>query len=228
VFFAGVALLIAAGLALLISADAGALFGLSQDQFGRMVPLMILAPILAAALFSRRQKLGTLAVNLATWLGIFMILFVGYSYRDELSSVASRVIGDLSPSSAVVDSQNGSATFRRGLDGHFTVMADVDGTSLPLMFDTGASAVVLSHEDAQRAGIDVSQLSFSLPVMTANGTGRAAVVRIERMVIGGIARRNVRAFVTEPGALRGSLLGMTFLQTLTRYSVSGDRLELID
>ena len=67
-----------------------------------------------------------------------------------------------------------------------------------------------------------------MPVMTANGTGRAAVVELDRIEVGGISRRNVRAFVAEDGALQGSLLGMTFLETLSRYSVAGDKLELAD
>jgi aspartyl protease family protein len=54
------------------------------------------------------------------------------------------------------------------------------------------------------------------------------VVTLERIAVGGIARRNVRAFVAERGALQGSLLGMSFLETLSRYSVAGDRLEMAD
>ena len=40
--------------------------------------------------------------------------------------------------------------------------------------------------------------------------------------------RYVSAFVADRGALQGSLLGMTFLETLSRYSVAGDKLELSD
>src|SRR5690606_15255217 len=178
--------------------------------------------------FSQRQRFSTIVANFAVWAGLFVALLVGYTYRDDLMEVASRVVGELAPSSAIIDSANGTATFRRGLDGHFTVAADVNGTRMPLLFDTGASAVVLTYRDAQRAGIDVSGLSFTMPVMTANGTGRAAVVTLDRMEIGGIARRNVRAFVAEAGALQGSLLGMTFLETLTSYTVAGSRLELTD
>jgi aspartyl protease family protein len=114
------------------------------------------------------------------------------------------------------------------MDGHFLVASKVNGSDMPLLFDTGASAVVLSYADAQRAGIDVAGLSFNTPVTTANGTGRAAMVTIDEMNVGGIRRRNVAAFVADRGALNGSLLGMTFLSTLTRYSVAGDRLELAD
>ena len=46
--------------------------------------------------------------------------------------------------------------------------------------------------------------------------------------VGGIVRRNVTAFVTEAGAMDTSLLGMTFLETLSRYSVSQNALELVD
>ena len=226
--FVGVALLVAAGIALLISTDAGALVGLTQTQVGQLLPLVILAIIFAAGAFSRRQRVSAIAGNFLVWAGLFAVSLVGYSYREELKGVAATVFGQLSPTSAIVDSENGTASFRRGLDGHFTLAATVNGSNMPLLFDTGASAVVLSYGDAQRAGIDVQGLSFPLPVMTANGTGRAAEILVAHIEIGGISRRNVRAFVAERGALQGSLLGMSFLSTLSRYSVAGDKLELAD
>lgn len=226
--FVGVALLVAVGLALLVSADAGAWLGLTQMQFGQLIPLFILAVIFAAGAFSQRQRLGTIVGNFAIWAGLFVMILVGYTYREDLKDLAARVVGEFSPTSAIIDSENGTASFRRGLDGHFTVASTIDGAAIPLLFDTGASAVVLSYRDAARTGIPVESLSFTMPVMTANGTGRAALVTIDRIEVGGIARRNVRAFVAEDGALQGSLLGMTFLETLSRYSVAGDRLELVD
>ena len=175
-----------------------------------------------------RQRFSAIIGNFAIWAGLFVAVLVGYTYREDLKDLAARVVGELSPTTAIVDSQNGTATFRRGLDGHFTVASTINGSGIPLLFDTGASAVVLSYRDAERAGIRLDNLSFTMPVMTANGTGRAAVVDLDRVEIGGISRRNVRAFVAEDGALQGSLLGMTFLETLSRYSVAGDKLELAD
>ncbi|MEQ1768843.1 MAG: TIGR02281 family clan AA aspartic protease [Devosia sp.] len=226
--FIGIALLVAAGLALLINVDAGAFFGLSQQQFGQLIPMLILLVILAASLFARRQRLSTMIGNLAVWAGLFVAALVGYTYRADIQDIAARVFGELIPSSAVIDSKNGTASFRRGPDGHFTVMSDVNGARIPLLFDTGASAVVLSYTDAQKAGVDMTGLSFSLPVTTANGTGRAALVRLDRMEVGGIVRSDVRAFVAERGALEGSLLGMTFLETLSSYGVVGTELKLAD
>jgi len=46
--------------------------------------------------------------------------------------------------------------------------------------------------------------------------------------VGGIVRERVVAFVSESGALDMSLLGMTFLETLSRYSVTQNSLELVD
>lgn len=226
--FIGVALLVAIGIGLLVSADAGALLGLTQNQFGQLIPLVLLAVIFAAGAFSRRQKFSTIAGNLAAWLGIFAISIVGYAYREDIKAAAAKVFGELSPTSAIIDSTNGTASFRRGADGHFLVAATINGATMPMLFDTGASAVVLSYADAQRAGIDVANLRFSTPVTTANGTGRAAIVTLDHMEIGGIMRSRVQAFIADQGALNGSLLGMTFLETLSRYSVTGDRLELAD
>lgn len=224
--FIGIALLIAAGLALAISADAGSLIGLTQQQSGQVVPLLLVLILIAGGAFARRRPASELISALVLWVGIFAIAVAGYAYRDEIMSVANRVYGELTPGQPVVDGQSGRVTFRRGLGGHFEVSAKINGRAIPLIFDTGASAMVLTISDARRAGIDTSNLAFDTPVSTANGTGRAAVVTLDRMEVGGIVRHNIRAYVTEGGALDTSLLGMTFLETLSRYAVTKDSLEL--
>jgi len=227
--FIGVAIVVAIGLVLLIVSDAGTLVGLTQDQFGRLIPLVIILLFIAAGVFSRqRHRFGELIGNLVLWAGIFGVALVGYTYRDDLTGVASRVFGELMPGSAVVDSTRGTATFRSGLDGHFTINTEVNGQTVRTIFDTGASAVVLTHADAVKAGIDTDALRYDIAVQTANGTGRAAGVSLDSLVVGGIRRERVRAFVAERGALDTSLLGMSFLTTLSRYAVTGNSLELVD
>lgn len=223
--FIGFALLIAAGLALLISSDAGRLIGLTEQQTGALLPLVILLIVFAGGAFVRRRKVGELFGNLIIWIGIFAVAMTGYAYRDDLSGVASRVFGELMPGAAVVDAESGTVTFRRGRGGHFQIEATINGARIPLIFDTGASAVVLTADDARAAGIDPETLVYDVRVSTANGTGRAASVLLDLIEVGGIERRRIRAFVAEDGALDTSLLGMTFLQTLERYTVSGNSLE---
>lgn len=226
--FVGIALLIAAGLALAISADAGSLVGLSQAQTAQLIPLVVILIVLAGGAFSRRRKLGELMGGIALWVGLFAVAITGYAYRDELTDMAGRVVSELQPGVALVDSSGGTVAFRRDWGGHFRVNAGVNGHETRMIFDTGASAVVLTVEDAQGAGIDTSRLRYNVPVATANGRGMAARVKLDRLEVGGIVREGVTAFVSEEGAMDVSLLGMTFLETLTRYSVSGNTLELTD
>src|SRR5690242_17104976 len=54
---------------------------------------------------------------------------------------------------------------RRGPDGHFYADAQVNGTTIRFLVDTGASLVVLSREDAQRAGLQLpSERSVAMGV----------------------------------------------------------------
>lgn len=226
--FVGVALLIAAGLAVAISADAGTMVGLTQDQTAQAIPLVVILIVVAGAVFSRRRRLSEIVGNMVLWAGIFAVMIVGYTYRYELSGAARRVMSELTPGAAVVSQDGASATFARGFSGSFQLNAKVNDAPTTMIFDTGASAVVLTREDARRAGIDTGNLRFEVPVQTANGTGMAAPIVIDEVQVGNISRRNVRAFVADDGALGMSLLGMTFLETLSRYAVTRDSLELRD
>jgi aspartyl protease family protein len=216
------------GLAFLISAGAGDMFGLSESQFGAAVPLVALLAVFLVGAMARTRNFPKTLVSVALWVGIFGAVLVGYAFRDDLSGVAARVFGELVPGSAIVDQAAGTATFRRGQGGHFEVVATIDGARIPLIFDTGATAVVLTERDAEAAGIDTSRLSYTIPVATANGTGRAAAVRLDTIEVGGIVRRSIPAFVAEDTALDTSLLGMSYLETLSGYAVSSNSLVLTD
>ena len=226
--FIGIAIVVSVGLALLISADAGSLVGLTQMQTAQLLPLLAILIIVAGGAFGRRHRARELLGGIALWAAIFAVAIGGYAYRDEITGVAARIMGELQPGVALVDAERGSATFRRDLGGHFEINATINGHETPMVFDTGATAVVLTMADAKSAGIDTKSLRFTIPVATANGTGQAARVRVDRIVVGGIVRENIVAFVTEAAALDTSLLGMTFLETLSRYSVTQNALELID
>jgi aspartyl protease family protein len=86
--------------------------------------------------------------------------------------------------------------------------------------------VVLKPADAQRLGIDVDRLRYTVPVQTANGTTYAAHVRLRNVTLGGISLNDVEALVSKPGALKENLLGMSFLSRLRSYEFTTDTLTL--
>jgi aspartyl protease family protein len=114
----------------------------------------------------------------------------------------------------------------RGRGGDFQVAAQVNGTRLAMVLDTGASTVVLTQDAAKAAGLPLELLSYDVQIETANGRARAASVTIDRIVVGEIVERSVPALVAQPGQLRISLLGMTFLNRLQSWEVRGDKLVM--
>jgi aspartyl protease family protein len=110
--------------------------------------------------------------------------------------------------------------------GHFQTSASINGRSVDVLVDTGATLVALSYEDAERAGIFVRPSDFSSRVSTANGVARVARVTLDTVEIGDIRVRNVAGVVTERGAMRGTLLGMSFLGKLSKVQIERGRLLL--
>jgi clan AA aspartic protease (TIGR02281 family) len=118
-----------------------------------------------------------------------------------------------------------NVTIRAASNGHFYVEAVANGRRIPLVVDTGATVVSLTRQDAERIGLDVSHLSYTQRVQTANGVARAAPVTLREVSIGPVAVADVEAVVNE-GRSAHSLLGMSFLSRLQGYSVSGDSLTM--
>jgi aspartyl protease family protein len=112
--------------------------------------------------------------------------------------------------------------------GHFITDADINGSSIKVLVDTGATAVALSYEDASDAGLRPGSLDYNIPVSTANGMAKAARVKIDRIAIDGIEVEDVEAFVMPEGALNGTLLGMSFLSRLDSFKVEDGILYLRD
>jgi aspartyl protease family protein len=165
-----------------------------------------------------------------TWAALGLSLVAVYSYRGELIPFAGRLAGELIPGSAMIVEENPGGPvevkIRKRLDGHFTAKVEVNGKPISMIVDTGASTVVLRPEDAKKAGIDTSGLSYTVPVLTANGRTIAARVRLDSVSLGPLTRQKVETLVAQPDALTESLLGMSFLSRLRSYEFSGDFLTL--
>lgn len=216
---------------LLLNNEAGHSFGMDNDRFGEMITLLPFAALIGAGILASRRSLGESARQMLIWVVIVLALVTGYVYRGEFRSIGDRIMAGLFPGSAVVVTDAGGqrqVILHKSMGGHFEATVEVNGTSLPMLVDTGASSVALSWGDAIRAGIDPEALTFSRTILTANGRAQAAPVRLKSVAIGPIHRENVAAMVTERGKLGQSLLGMSFIETLDALEMRADELRLTD
>lgn len=225
-------LLVVAGLVLLLRADAGSIAGFDPSDFAIAVASIALLIFLGSSIAgSYRGRAGQAVRDVLTWALVALLLVGGYSFRDEIFSLGHRVVGELMPPGTALRGESQiegerSVRIRRRPDGHFVVKTQANGVSLMMLVDTGASTVVLKPADAQRLGIDVERLRYSVPVQTANGTTYAAHVRLRNLTLGPITLNDVEALVAKPGALKENLLGMSFLSRLRSYEFTTDMLTL--
>lgn len=204
---------------------------LDGDDAGRFIYYAMFAALIGSGILASRPNLGQAARQLGLWALILLALVTAYVYRGDLQQVGSRITAGLIPGRPLTTvDENGfnSVVLYRGEAGHYVADTLVDGSPIRMMVDTGATTVVLTYEDAGRAGLNPQQLNFSSVVMTANGPARSAYVTLPRFAVGGIERTNIQAGVAEQGKLDTSLLGMNFLNTLSAFSFSGDELKLRD
>ena len=128
------------------------------------------------------------------------------------------------PSSPSAAPNYRTVTLNSDRRGHFLVDARVEGRAIDFLVDTGASSVALRESAAARLGIHPAAREYSVKVQTANGVGKAARVRLDRVEISGITVRDVEALVVSDDALATNLLGMSFL---SRVKWTHDRGRLV-
>lgn len=203
--------------------DQGTVAGMSTDDFASLsFKLIWLVALGGSALVVFRESIGKAIQIVLIWIVIGLSLALGYTYRFELRGVYDRLMAETVPGRAATRGR--IVEIARGRGGSFDVSTSVNGGKVPMILDTGASAVVLTQEAAKAAGLPLEVLSYSVTVDTANGKTRAAAVTLDSVSIGGLIERSVPALVAQPGQLRTSLLGMSFLNRLESWEVRGDKL----
>ena len=163
------------------------------------------------------------------WVGLLLGGLVWLMPRGAPTPEAPRTAAAAAaPSATAADpAGNGfaSATIPRAPDGHFYAEAQVNGATLRLMIDTGATSVALTRADAQAAGIQAGPAEFTLSGQGAGGTLRLKRVTLDRLAIGPVAATAVDAVVAEAG-LPVSLIGQSFLGRVGHIEIDGDRMIL--
>lgn len=221
-------LLIGLGLALvvlLVSRDENLVAGLARHDFARLAAKVAIGVVIGSLVFVLfRRRLSEALQAALLWIALGLVLAVAYTFRNDLREIGDRVLADLIPGRPV---QIGRAVeIARGRSGEFLVSTQVNGAPIGMVLDSGASSVVLTPDAAKFAGLPLEVLSYSATIETANGRARAAPVMLDRISVGSIVERSVPALVAQPGQLRVSLLGMSFLNRLESWQVRNDHLTM--
>jgi aspartyl protease family protein len=210
-------------LIMIVRGDADRVARLSSVDFASVVYYLVWLVVLGAGVVVMfRRRVGQALKAALVWLAIIFALIVGYTFRGELRDVSDRVMAELVPGRPASRGLR-VVEIVRARNGDFQVSAQVNGVRVPMVLDTGASKVVLTLEAAKAAGLPVEVLVYDITVETANGRTRAAAVTLDRMNVGEVVERAVPALIAQPGQLRTSLLGMSFLNRLESFEVRGDK-----
>lgn len=140
-----------------------------------------------------------------------------FKQQAELTEPAPATVAVATPEPAALPGSR-AAFIDKEDDGHFWTRADVSGTQVKFMVDTGASIVALTYFDAQRLGLKPEELNFDSEIRTAGGITYGAPVTLASIRIGKVRIENVNAVILRT-ELEQSLLGMTFLGELNSYEV---------
>lgn len=111
-------------------------------------------------------------------------------------------------------------------DGHFWVVASINGVKRRMLIDSGATVTAISEATARAADIDAGTGLAPVVLRTANGSTPARTGSIDELRVGNIVARNLK-IVTAPGLGGLDVLGMNFLSKLQSWRVEGQTLVLV-
>ena len=115
---------------------------------------------------------------------------------------------------------------RMASDGHFWVVASINGVKTRMLIDSGATVTAISLRTARAAVVGTGTGLAPVVLRTANGAATAETGKVDELRVGNIVARNLR-IVTSPGLGGLDVLGMNFLSRLQSWRVEGRTLILV-
>jgi aspartyl protease family protein len=196
------------------------------DQAVHFIYLMGVLVLVISALMVRRIPIGQGLKMFAAWVLIFAAAFVVFTLQDEFKALGNRVLVEARGERQTVETGAGGEELRVRLspDGHFWLTAELNGTPVRFLIDSGATTTSISSATAERAGVEI-QPGIPEMVRTANGVVAVDRARAETIKVGTIERQNLALHVSEAfGDM--NVIGMNFLSSLSGWSVEGRTLIL--
>lgn len=197
---------------------------MTEDQNINLVFAIGALVLVGSALFSYRIGFGQIVRSALIWVAIFAVFIVMFSYQDELTGVWDKVTGELTGSNEqqVVGH---TLRLRQSIDGHYWADAEVNGTPVRFLIDSGATTTAMSLDTARAANVRIDEGGFPISLTTANGIIEAQRGTIERLRVGPMVAVDLPVVVAE--AFGGSnVLGMNFLSAMKSWRVEGKEMIL--
>jgi len=168
-------------------------------------------------------RLAIFLIVIATLIGALMPAGFGGPYNGRVETIGVDTADTRQDPAQLSDSGSGTITLSRSFDGHFYADAQVNGTTIHFLVDTGASVIALSGADAQRAGL---ALSGDPQIIGAGASGQVwgHVVRLNRVELGVKSISDTPAVVLAGGDR--SLLGQSFLSQFGSVEINGNTMVL--
>jgi aspartyl protease family protein len=110
-------------------------------------------------------------------------------------------------------------------DGHFYATADISGTPVRFLVDTGASMIALTGDDARALGFSWDSSELMHVGRGVNGDVMGKPVMLDSVAIGDVEFGNMRAVII-PNGLDISLLGQSFLERVDNVRIERDRMTI--
>lgn len=151
---------------------------------------------------------------------LIFVLFQQAPYQPELSRFTQKL---------GLDDQRVAGKelrVRMAPDGHFWVVASINGVKTRMLIDSGATVTAISEQTARAAGVGTGTGLTPVVLRTANGAATAKTGKVDVLRVGNIVARNLR-IVSAPGLGGLDVLGMNFLSMLESWRVEGRVLILV-
>ena len=183
-------------------------------MFGGLYLLMAMMLVLGG-LMSRREPIAKLLTMSLAWVAIFGAGFILFAFRDNFQYLGQRLKAEAFGSPVV---EGSTVRIPMAIDGHFWVDATINGVPAKFLVDSGATVTTVGAALASTAGLANSR-AHDQAVQTGNGVVRVSSSTAESLAVGSIDRRDQRVYIADNDDM--NVIGMSYLSTLSRWSVEG-------
>ncbi|EJL35242.1 TIGR02281 family clan AA aspartic protease [Novosphingobium sp. AP12] len=186
--------------------------------------IAILLAVGAGMLAATRPRLGQ-AMRNAGYLGLVaaLLLTVAQLAGHNSRSDAALLLDRTRPAEIV-----GSETvIAMRADGHFWVEAQLNGTPVEFLIDTGATYTGVSRRVAERVGLRPDANDAGVILETANGPIVARMAEADSLRFGGIQANALPVAIGPDGEVDTNVIGMNLLSRLGAWRVEENRLILV-